>query len=419
MLFCFLQVEEMKQKNKFFEIFGLQKKIKHTRSICFISNKHPDEKEINLLKNEISKIAKDMEYFAEERPTRWLNLENTLEVVKNLQKNVPVLARKYVETLADKNSIHGEELLLFLNYQHKIGNIIFFADIPDYIILEPNWLVKYFRCLVCDDGKIGKTVTERYELTREGKLSDKLIDELFSKEPDLNFGEYKTLIFEVLKKFDIIVELPLLNISSYYMPCMIEKQTSLSDIKMSFNVKDSNHSECTPWLVFEFKFLPIAYNNHILVSYIRNYNVCKVKSGDTEGEAQPAIYAGKVVVYLDDTKTRQLIICFSRNAISLQVWKRRVMEDKTYKKIIQELISKIAELEKKFTHNISFEIKAKCSHGDYSDSSGRVTCEDLNQLCDGEREYLCAEHNCFHRKEDIENIWLKHVSSDLVFFIVY
>lgn len=361
------------------------------------------------MKTNITEIAKELEYFVEKRPTRWINLEYALEVMKGLENTVPVFSFEDIRKLADQNLIHEKELLLFLNYQHKIGNIVFFADIQEYIILQPNWLVSCFKCLICNDEKRDTSVmTEMYNLKHGAQLSDTLIDGLFQKVPDLNFRDHKGHILKVMEKFDIIVKPQFKNTNntnhnSYYMPCMIESSdNTLTNIMNQLRVCDHNR---TPWLVFEFIFFPIAYYNHILVNYIRKYKVCIVDNS-------PAIYEGKSVLQLDDTEERLLIICFSRNAISLQIWKWREVDDLIYQKIVNELRDEVSELRKVYSVKIPYQIKAKCNTGDYSTSSDRKTYDYINKQCEGGK-YRCIEHNDNHRKEDIENTWFKHVSIDL------
>lgn len=343
----------------------------------------------------------DMGFFFEELPTKWIQLENTLEILKDVkEKGKQGYCEKLenIEKLAKTMLIGKEELLRFLNYQHKIGNVIFFYDKCDYIILQPNWLVNCFRCLICDDAKKNCNMTELYPLQYRGILSDDLIDKLFSKVPELMFRQYKTHILKVMEKFDIIVKPNSMN--SYYIPCMITDVSSLIDIKNAFEVE--NH-HCTPWLVLTFTFLPIAYFNHILFMYIRNKTVCEVMSDN--GEKSPAIYAGKTVVYLDKTKQSKLVICFSRNAISLQIWN----SNKNHEHIVAELCSKIEDLEMKLCHKLKYKIQSKCKTGDYSCSSGRISHEELNALVGG--QYFCEEHKDWHNKDDIENTWFKHLVS--------
>ncbi|CAG2233743.1 unnamed protein product [Mytilus edulis] len=171
-----------------------------------------------------------MMYFAEELPMQWIQLENALSVLKDDSKQ-NILSWQTCVELAEMLSIKEKELLPFLTYQHKIGNIIFFADIKEYIILQPDWLVKCFRCLVCDNHPLKRNIEivklmDWHNLEKTGQLSDNIIDRLFEKEPDLEFGKYKTHILNVMEKFDILVKPKFIDTNndsslipnSYYMP---------------------------------------------------------------------------------------------------------------------------------------------------------------------------------------------------------
>ncbi|CAG2246263.1 unnamed protein product [Mytilus edulis] len=136
-------------------------------------------------------------------------------------------------------------------------------------------------------------------LKTTGELSEILIDQLFQKEPTLQFGNRKRHLLRVMEKFDIIVRPEFRDIDndkrqkshSYYLPCMIEKSLPFDYIKKMF-IKENVKVTITPWLVFEFKFLPCHFN-HILFYYLRNYTVCKVET------LHPAVYIWKGSVYVD------------------------------------------------------------------------------------------------------------------------
>ncbi|CAG2236428.1 unnamed protein product [Mytilus edulis] len=319
-----------------------------------------------------------MMYFAEELPMQWIQLENALSVLKDDSKQ-NILSWQTCVELAEMLSIKEKELLPFLTYQHKIGNIIFFADIKEYIILQPDWL--------------------------------------FEKEPDLEFGKYKTHILNVMEKFDILVKPKFIDTNndsslipnSYYMPCMIKQQSiSLDIIKKMFQSEKCKLS-FSPWLILEFQFLPLAYFNHILFYYITRYTVCE-KAG------QKTLYRGKTLVNLDKTGLRKLCICFSKNAIAFQVWTLSDVEDNIYSTILEELCKKIEELKERLRQSISYDIKAKCSNGDYSNKEGRMTFKELGEMCEN-GHYLCPEHNEMHSKDDVEKTWLQH--ADIVSRIVF
>lgn len=411
--FCFQDVDlKSKYDEKFQRVLGTQRKADHRRGIYFISNTEfleEDFKEIKRLRKHISDIAKQMTYFAEKLPTRWIQLESALGVLKGANEHVFLF--KNMQKIAKENLIEEEELLLFLNYQHKIGNLIFFKEIREYIILQPEWLVKCYRCLVCDSNPekrnfnmIGPTAWN--QLITTGELSNTLIHQLFEKEPELKFEDHQAHLLKVMEKCDIIVKPQFTDSSNnechspdvYYLPCMIEKSATYNSIKEIFISKNSSVS-ITPWLVLEFEFLPLAYFNHILFHYIRNFEVCNMTS------KSPAIFRGKSVFYID--KLRKFIICFSYNAISLQIWEWDNVSDSLYKNLLNQLCDTIESIKRKLDQNLNYSIKAKCDTGNYSESDGRISFKDLP-----ERDiYMCEEHNCTHSKAKIEETWLKHAVS--------
>lgn len=187
---------------------------------------------------------------------------------------------------------------------------------------------------------------------------------------------------------------------------MIRKPpTSLDEILQTFvGDKEEPDFKISPWLTLEFEFLPLAYFNHILFNYIRKYTVCKDEKG------MNAIYNGKAVFYLDKTKFDKLIICFSKNAISLQIWRWGNIADTTYRSVLKESYYKIKKLDQRLNQNLSFSIKAKCSTGDYSKIQDRISNEDRTETCKG-GQYFCEEHRKLHSIDDIEKIWLHHVDS--------
>lgn len=366
-----------------------------------------------------------MAYFAEELPLKWIQLENELVDLRDFKTNVVPFCN--ILDLAKKLLIKDEELRSFLKYQHKIGNIIFLENIRDYhddIILDPNWLIKCFRCLVYDNNITKRTIIDLLDcigwnqLKKTGELSDANIIRHFEKEPSLEFETCETDLLDMMTKFEIIVKPSFilnndaLNIS-YYMPCMIKKPpTPLETIRRRFTGEKSNEKNTSPWLILEFDFLPLAYINHILFYFINNYSVCENTDGTT------AIYRGKALFYIDDTEHRKLVICFSKNAISLQIWGGTGVCNDTYRNILDDLCCYIQKLNEKFRQITSYAIKAKCSTGDYSITAGRISFVEFIRKCIDEN-YICDEHGVTHSKTYLENTWFQHIDIVSKFVIVF
>lgn len=390
----------------------MDKKANHKRRIHYITNTKVTD-EIDNLKKTINEIAKEMNYFEKKLPTQWIQLENALDFLTNdLKRNI--ISFKEIKEIARTAIIDKHaDLLEFLNYQHKIGNIIFFEDIPEYIILQSNWLVKCFRCLVFDDDPAKRCIKvstlEWKTLTETGKLSDTIIDNLFEKEDELKV-EHKPYLLDVMAKFDIIVKPQCVDTkgddpsNSYYIPCMIRNlPTSLTDIKKLFGANDEGVTR-SPWFILEFTFLPFAYFNHILVSYIREYIICG-------RDDQKSIYGGKAVFFLDESQSQKFIICYSKNAISLQIWDWDECSDDQYIQVLGQIRDKIKELETKIRHTTTYVITAKCSDGDYFKRSGRISFKEREKRFLPNGKYFCKDHGQMHNKEEIVNAWFKHVDT--------
>lgn len=376
-----------------------------------------DSKEIIRLKEDISKFAKEKDYFAEKLPTEWIQLENALEAIKNVKDKLHVLSLDRMKELAQTTLIKEKDKLDdFLNYQHKIGNVIFLENIKNYIILRPTWLVECFRCLVFDSERRDYSLVSKSawdEITSNGKLSMEIIDSLFQKEPGLKIEKIKQYLLKLLEQFNIIIQPHLAdtnndgqNLDSYYMPCVIEKTSSYESIKEDFINDKTGNVKITPWLVLEFKFLPLAYFNHVMFYFIKNCTVCKETSG------RPAIYRGKLVFYID--KFRKCLICFSNKAISLQLWEWSVVDESVYSNIFNKLCDCIDISKGQFSQDISYNICAKCSEGYYWKMKGRISIENINK----EDKYFCEEHRAPHSKKDVdlEKTWFKHAVS-IHFFV--
>ncbi|XP_063448205.1 uncharacterized protein LOC134727748 [Mytilus trossulus] len=82
-----IEAKKKEYESKFLETFGNQKKSSHKRGIIhFISNKEFHKEGYENLKKDISEIAKEMKYFANKLPTKWILLENAIAVLKDIWK---------------------------------------------------------------------------------------------------------------------------------------------------------------------------------------------------------------------------------------------------------------------------------------------------------------------------------------------
>jgi len=349
------------------------------------------------LQSAIFETATEMSSWGKELPLRWIHLETALDGERDAGSNI--LPFHLVVKLAKDSSLptsDNEEIILFLRYQHECGHVIFFKDLPDYIILNPRWLIDAFKCLV-SAHQFQRTLLhleDWTELEETGRLTNKLISKLFEKVPKLKFMEYKEHLLHVLEKFDIIVKPNNIeNMTSYYMPCMI-KPSSFNVICDKFGVHTPSCHR-TSWLLLEFEFLPPAFFNHVLVGYIRKFKV------SIENGARLSLYRGIGVFDIDKSGCRKLVICADKNLIAFQIWMYGNVLHSTFHDFRHTLTNMVDMLSERYQICCKYKVKLKCSESDYQKAEGRFEYKDLQD----DQIYFCPEHLREHECLDVYKYW--------------
>ncbi|CAG2206457.1 unnamed protein product [Mytilus edulis] len=95
------------------------------------------------------------------------------------------------------------ELKMFLKFHHDLGTVIYFDDVPDFIIINPNWFVKALRCIVSAIDFISENLQLNWKDYEEtGCIGIKMIQTIFQqKDPELAHNQEH--IMHLLEKYDI------------------------------------------------------------------------------------------------------------------------------------------------------------------------------------------------------------------------
>ncbi|XP_071141746.1 probable serine/threonine-protein kinase roco6 [Mytilus edulis] len=396
----FKKREREKRQTKFKEnlnhVLKKQEKKRHLRNIYFISNTEDPDIVFEKIRKEISRQAMTMKDWGKDCPLKWLLFQRVLMKLKD--NNVPISSTKALLKIAKHKDIdirEDNEVKQCLQYCHDIGTIVYFDEkkIEDYVILDPKWLINAFRCLVSDKIENIIEVSDDWQtLTDTGQLTYSLISLLFRKEPELKFEENKEHLIEVMKRFDIIVNLK--DSTELYMPCMV-KSCSFSEVQKQFS-DGSQSTQKTSWLCLEFKFLPPAFFNHIIAWYIKQYNVSVILDKQSRRKRN-ALYRQVGVFDLDPSGCEQLVVCEGPNIIALQVWDSR-MSNKTYGDLGSDLFRFVKTLRKRYSVDIPYSNTFTCTDGDFT--IHRKSIEDLLT-----RDYRCLEHNTNHFSDDLVRPW--------------
>ena len=103
--------------------------------IFTISNKEPDAGEIKELKKVIEELTKERN---DDVPLLWFKIKEDLKKTKEKWLNW-----EQVKRIAAAGGLHNEKTLqAALQFFHGAGDMVYFNDIKDFIVLDPQWLIK-------------------------------------------------------------------------------------------------------------------------------------------------------------------------------------------------------------------------------------------------------------------------------------
>ena len=149
----------------------------------------------------------------------------------------------------------------------------------------------------------------------------------------------------------------------------------------------------------DFDFLPPAFFNHVLVGYIRRYQISREPS---KRGNRLALYRGMGVFNLDTTGCTKLAVCVYGKVIQFQIWDWRG-NVKSYKKVWENAVDFIAEIKRRYKIHVAYTIKMKCCDGSYENPDGMVEVSKLQK----DEQYYCDEHAITHNSKDLLDGWFK------------
>ncbi|XP_076102965.1 uncharacterized protein LOC143072066 [Mytilus galloprovincialis] len=346
----------------------------HIRNEVFISNTEDDNNVFQKIRKDILKLARTMRTWNIDYPLKFIQLEKRLQEKK---KDIPIIDFQELKHICTETPmpLKDEELILFLKFHHEIRALVYFQDLPDYIILDTQWLSNVFKCIVTAKKFRAVSIKNQKrweEFHSKGKLHTVVLEDILRKEEHILY-KHKDHIVNVMEKFDIIIRpiksdrYPADERLCYYVPCMIMEKPGC-DIYEMFNVADDTCKKST-WICFKFRFLPPHLMNHLIASLCREYEVSEVgitEQGNKQVERVIALFKGTAVFELEKTrKLRKLLVTTCPNIIQMQILefgRRAIITGGMYKHIadfVTEEINKIISTRFRMT-NVNYEKKWEC-----------------------------------------------------------
>ncbi|KAH3723528.1 uncharacterized protein LOC127853294 [Dreissena polymorpha] len=287
-----------------------------------VNNLCPEDSAFAELRKEIISLATKQDYWDEEYPVRWIHMEQTLDKMRDKKRQIVKMKDVEKEDLENLHPLGIEELTLFLELQHKQGNIIFFNSgaLKDFVVLAPQWIIEAFKCFIPHNQKIEATVLKDWEEYKQyAILKPNVLDEVMKNSPPyiheyrsavINYMEYLNVIAKPLTSEEGITGIPL---DFHIVPCLLSRAPPPLHIFTSPPDKPQ-----TPVLAFVFcgKFLPPSFFHRLVAVCIRAWPICQERG-------QYCLFNGLAIFTLNDTYTLRIwymdyiiyarIVCCSEN----------------------------------------------------------------------------------------------------------
>ncbi|XP_076113978.1 uncharacterized protein LOC143082263 isoform X2 [Mytilus galloprovincialis] len=298
---------------------------RHIRKEYFISNTQDDETVFRRIRQDILNLARTTRSWNKDYPLKFIQLEKRLQDKKKVLQ-IPIISFRDLKRITTETPmpLNDEELMLYLKFHHEIRALVYFEDLPDFIVLDTQWLSDAFKCIVTPSkfqSNRHKMKNKLDDLNEKGILHSEVIEDIFSNKQNILYEhhEHKSDILNIMKKFDIIIpaykdgtEEP-----SYYVPCMIHSKPE-GDINEMLNLTADIWKKST-WLCFKFRFLPPNLINHLIASLSRQYEFAEVYDTD-KNKRHIALFKDTAVYELQKTaKLRKLLVMTYPNFIQIQI----------------------------------------------------------------------------------------------------
>ncbi|KAJ8307377.1 hypothetical protein KUTeg_015461 [Tegillarca granosa] len=284
------------------------------------NTKSSDDSILEELRQKIFEVAKDQKYWGKEKPASWITFEKIL--LEKQAIGIKILSFEEVMELTkelESGSINHEELDVFLKFEHAIGNLIYFSDLKEYVVLDPKWLINAFRRIITKEkfqNKMPPAIRFKWnELSKTAELRMELIDVLW-KHIDRNYRKH---LLGLMEKLDIIAK-PLnyeegkeLNshqeLDYYFVPPMLKEEITDECLQSI-----ETNAIITPNMYF-------VFHNHIISPsvYYRLIAACMKKWDIACQGKKRLLFCWCGIFSLDQSQTTRIMISMENYRIKVRV----------------------------------------------------------------------------------------------------
>lgn len=304
-------------------------------------------KDLKDIKKCIADIMTAPGYLEENIRPVWALYEHILIKMKETRK---IISRKTLSDCSDQLSAPGlrlsdDEISKMLIFLHRVGILLYFEedDLREKIILDIQWLLDAFKCIINYRVKADVNDIKRTHFYRTGELDDAELDRIWKIEKK-EYLEHKTTIIAYMQQLGLLMTFPTLRCmpsTVHYIPCMNSKK---------FNKTGANNLKSSI-LCFKFeetKQLPTNVFYGIVSKCLENWSILTEKTKDNT-----CLYHNAACFSFEN---HVVVLCICKFQILVQVWALPEIYDAKLLIKIKQSVEKLIQEYKM----VSYEVGYKC-----------------------------------------------------------
>ncbi|KAK3582750.1 hypothetical protein CHS0354_039792 [Potamilus streckersoni] len=341
--------------------------IRHLLDEFALDNTKLDPK-LDQLKNRIFELASQQPHWGEEKPARWIPLEQAIMSLK--ASGVKVVPLTCVEEINRSGSVRIEsidELDQFLRFQHDLGTIFYFSveELRKKIVLDPQWLIDAMKFLTMAEMFILRSYpdikSKIHEFKDKGILTPEVIDAVWAKDVNPEFHDNKEHILLLMERLNLIVKPRVYNEDTmkpkvekyFFVPCMLRKA---APEKVFYPMPPAEKcSSSVLSFLFMDKFMPVTIFHHLLAACVAKWTIITT-------ETESLIYYDCVVLDLDNH--HRLILFCKENAIFARVtrlgMKRKTPSFKLCHEVREFITTNLQKVMEYLRESLKFSLFIQC-----------------------------------------------------------
>lgn len=284
------------------------------------NTKSADDPDLERLRQKIFEVAKTQKYWGEEKPASWIAFEKIL--IDKQNNGIKMLSFEEVKELSkglESGVMDHDQLDVFLKFQHAIGNLIYFSDLNEYVVLDPKWLIYAFRCLITHEKfnkKMPFAIRAKWcKFSKTAELKREVIDALWN-EIDENHREH---LLGLMDKLDIIAK-PMTykgsedassnqELDYYFVPAMLKDRITDDQLHC---IEENARITPNMYFVFQNHYISPSVFHRLIAACMKQWKIA-------HQENKKLLFCGCGIFTIDESQTTRIMICMENYRIKVRV----------------------------------------------------------------------------------------------------